>query len=76
MIKKKFEEPIVLKMPKWAWHGLMWPMWEVRSEGSLPLIIPCFVFELCAEVLKAETLISHCILLKKAMNIKIGGVIH
>ena len=33
-------------------------------------------FELCAGVLEAEILISHCILLEKAMNIKISGVIH
>ena len=41
VIRKKFEKPIVLKMPKWAWHGLMWPMWKVRGGGSLLLIIPC-----------------------------------
>ena len=75
MIRKKFEEPIVLKMPKWAWHGLMWSIWKVRGGGSLPFHYSLFVFELCAEVLEAETLISHCILLEKAMNIKIGGVI-
>ena len=41
VIRKKYEEPIVLKMPKWAWHGLMWLMWEVRGGGSLPFMIPC-----------------------------------
>ena len=75
MIRKKFEEPTVLKMPKLAWHGLMWPMWEVRS-GFSPLHYSLLVFELCAGVLKAETLIGYYILLKKAMNMKIGGVIH
>ena len=59
-------------MPKLAWHGLMWPMWEVR----LPLHYSLFVFELCAGVLEAETLIDYCILLEKAINMKIGGVIH
>ena len=63
-------------MPKLAWYGLMWPMWEVRGGGSLPLHDSLLVFELCAEVLKAETLIGCCILLKKAMNMKISGVIH
>ena len=63
-------------MPKLAWHGLMWSMWEVRDGCSLPFIIPCFVFELCAGVLEAEILISHCILLEKDMNMKIDGVIH
>ena len=76
MIRKKFEELIVLKMPRWAWHRLMWPMWEVRGGGSLPFIIPCFVFELYVGVLGAETLIGHCILLEKAMNMKSNGVIH
>ena len=33
-------------------------------------------FEWCAGVLKAKTLIDHCILLKKAMNMKIDGVIY
>ena len=28
-------------MPKWAWHGLMWPMWEDRGGGSLPFLILC-----------------------------------
>ena len=32
-------------------------------------------FEWCAEVLKAKTFIDHCILLKKAMNMKIDEVI-
>ena len=63
-------------MPKLAWHGLMWPMWKVRGKGSLPFIIPWFVFELCAGVLEAETLIGYCILLENAMNMKIGGVIY
>ena len=39
MIRKKFEEPIVLKMAKLTWHGLMWPMWEVRGGGSLSFIV-------------------------------------
>ena len=34
------------------------------------------IFEVCAGVLEAETLIGCCILLEKAMNMKIGGVIH
>ena len=42
MIRKKFEEPIVLKMAK-----LTWPMWEVRGGGSLSFIIPC-LFLSCA----------------------------
>ena len=65
-------------MPKLAWHGLMWPMWEVRGGGSLPFNIhySLLVFELCAGVLEAETLFGHCILLEKAMNMKIGGIIH
>ena len=33
-------------------------------------------FEWCAGVLKAKTLIGYYILLEKAMNMKIGGVIH
>ena len=75
MIRKKFEEPIVLKMPKWASHGLMWPMWEVR--GGFPFLdYSLLVFELCVGVLEAETLIGHCILLEKVMNMKIGRVIH
>ena len=36
VIRKKFEKPIVLKMPKWAWHGLMWSMWEVRAGVPSP----------------------------------------
>ena len=63
-------------MPKLAWHGLMWPMWEVGGRGSLPFDYSLFVFELCAGVLEAETLIGHCILLEKVMNMKINGVIH
>ena len=63
-------------MPKWAWHGLMWPMWEVRGGGSFPFNYSLLVFEWCAGVLEAETLIDCCILLEKAMNMKIGGVIH
>ena len=62
-------------MPKLAWHGLRWPMWEVRGGGSLSFICSLVVFELCAGVLEAETLIGHCILLEKAMNMKIGRVI-
>ena len=63
-------------MPKLAWHGLMWPMWEVRGGGFPPLDYSLLVFEWCARVLEAETLIGCCILLEKAMNMKIGGVIH
>ena len=63
-------------MSKLAWHGLMWPMWVVRGGGSLPLFHSLLVFELCARVLEAETLIGYCILLEKAMNMKIGRVIH
>ena len=63
-------------MPKLAWHGLMWPMWEVRGGGSLPLHYSLLVFELCAGVFEAKTLIGYCILLEKAMNMKIGEVIH
>ena len=33
-------------------------------------------FEWYAGVLKVETLFDHYILLKKVMNMKIGGVIH
>ena len=44
--------------------------------GFLFLDYSLFVFELCARVLEAETLIDYCILLEKAMNMKIGGVIH
>ena len=33
-------------------------------------------FEWCARELEAETLIGHYILLEKAMNMKIDGVIH
>ena len=33
-------------------------------------------FEWCTGVLKAKTLIGHCILLKKVMNMKINGIIH
>ena len=62
-------------MPKLAWHGLMWPMWEVRGGGSL-LHYSLLVFDLCAGMLEAETLIGYCILLEKAMNMKIDGVIH
>ena len=62
-------------MPKLAWHGLMWPMWEVKGRGSLPFDYSLLVFELCAGVLEAETLIGYCILLEKAMNMKISGVI-
>ena len=54
----------------------MRPMWEVRGGGSLPFHYSLVVCELCTEVLEAETLIGYCILLEKAMNIKIGGVIH
>ena len=63
-------------MPNLAWHGLMWPMWEIRGGGSLPFHYSLFVFELCAGVLEAKTLIGHCILLEKAMNMKVGGIIH
>ena len=63
-------------MLKWAWHGLMWPMWEVRGGGFLPFHYSLLVFELCAGMLEAETLIGYCILLEKAMNMKIGEVIH
>ena len=62
-------------MPKWAMHGLMWPMWEVRGGGSLPFLIPCLYFEYPG-VLEVETLIGHCILLEKTMNMKIDGVIY
>ena len=51
----------------------MWPMWEVR--GGVPSIssfLACF--EWCVGVLKVETLIGHCILLEKAMNMKISQV--
>ena len=44
--------------------------------GSLPFFIPCLYFEECAGVIEAETLISHCIILEMAINIKIDGVIH
>ena len=50
-------------------------MWEVRGRGSLPFFIPCS-FEWYAGVLESKTLIRHCILLEKAINMKIGGVIH
>ena len=46
------------------------------GRGFPPLDYSLLVFEWCARVLEAETLIGHCILLKKAMNMKIGGVIH
>ena len=39
VIRSKFKEPIVQKMSKWVWHGLMWPMWEVRGGGSLSFLI-------------------------------------
>ena len=47
------------------------------SSGQVfpPLHYSLLVFELCAGVLEAETLIGHCILLEKAMNMKIRGVI-
>ena len=63
-------------MPKWAWHGLMWPIWEIRGGGSFFLHYSLLIFELCAGVLEAETLIGYCILLEKAMNMKIGKIIH
>ena len=63
-------------MPKLVWHGLMWSMWEVRGGGFLSFHHSLLVFELCAGVLKAETLISHCILSEKAINMKISEVIH
>ena len=63
-------------MPKFASHGLMWSMWEVKGGGFPPLYYSLFVFELCAGVLEAETLIGYCILLEKAMNMKIDEVIH
>ena len=50
-------------------------MWEVRGRGFPLLHCSLVVFELCAGVLEAETLIGHCILLENAMNMKIGGVI-
>ena len=59
--------------------GMAWAdVAHVRSygRGFLPFHYSLFVFELCARVLEAKTLIGHCILLKKAMNMKIGGVIH
>ena len=62
-------------MPKWAWHGLMWPMWEVRA-GVPSFHYSVLVFEWYVGVLEAETLIGCCILLEKAMNMKIDGVIH
>ena len=43
--------------------------------GFPPLHYSLLVFELCVGVLEAETLIGHCILLEKAMNMKIDGVI-
>ena len=62
-------------MPKWTWHGLMWPMWEVRGGVPSPSsFLACF--EWCVGVLKAKTLINDYILLKKAMNMKINKVIH
>ena len=62
-------------MSKWAWHGLMWPMCEVRGGDPSPSsFLACF--EWCAGVLEAKTLIGHYILLAKAMNMKIGEVIH
>ena len=62
-------------MPKWTWHGLMWPMWEVKDRVPSPSsFLVCF--EWCVGVLKAETLIGYCILLGKAINMKIGEVIH
>ena len=33
-------------------------------------------FECYVGILEAKTLIGHCILFKKDMNMKIGGVIH
>ena len=33
-------------------------------------------FKWCDGMLKAETLISHFIMLEKDMNMKLGGVIH
>ena len=38
------------------------------------LFLACF--EWCTGVLKTKTLIGHCILLEKAMNMKIDEVIH
>ena len=62
-------------MLKWVWHGLMWPMWEVRGGVPSPSsFLACF--EWCARVLEAKTLISYYILLEKAINMKIHGVIH
>ena len=46
------------------------------GRGFPPFHYSLLVFELCAEVLEAETLIGCCILLEKAMNMKIGGIIH
>ena len=50
-------------------------MWEVRGGGFPLLHGSLVVFEWSPGVLEAETLIGHCILLQKAMNMKIGGVI-
>ena len=44
--------------------------------GFPPFHYSLLVFELYAGVLEAETLIHHYILLEKAMNMKIDGVIH
>ena len=33
-------------------------------------------FEWCVGMLKAKTLIGHCIFLEKAINIKTDGIIH
>ena len=45
-------------------------MWEVRGRVPSPSsFLACF--EWYTGVLKAETLIGHCILLKKALNMKL-----
>ena len=46
------------------------------GRGFPPLHYSLLVFELCAGVFEAKTLIGRCILLEKVMNMKIGGVIH
>ena len=50
-------------------------MWEVRGGGSLPFIVLCLFLRGVLECLKTDTLIGHCILLEKAMNMKIRRVI-